>query len=188
MEFLKDFFGTEALTYEQLAEKAAEKKMKLADLSGGAYVGREKFDALAAERDNLKARLEEANGKLQGYDPEWKAKAEQAQTEAEKQIKSLQRSQALREQSSGLKFSSESAKRAFLSDLEAKELPLEDGKVIGFDDFVKKYKETDPNAFISDTPAPSITILGQGQQPKPSEQSILDSKYKNNPFYHPKGE
>ena len=39
MEFLKELFGTEALTYGQLAEKVTAKKMKLADLSTGAYVG-----------------------------------------------------------------------------------------------------------------------------------------------------
>ena len=46
MEFLKDLFGAEALTYDQLAAKVAEKKMKLADISTGAYVGKEKFESL----------------------------------------------------------------------------------------------------------------------------------------------
>ena len=188
MEFLKELFGTEALTYDQLAKKVTEKKMKLADLSGGAYVGKEKFDALTLERDSLKSRLELADGKLEGYDPEWKAKAEQATMEAEEKIRKFQRSQALKEQSEQLKFSSDSAKKAFLYELEQRELPMEDGRVIGFDDFVKKYKEMDPNAFVSEKPTPSITIPGQGQIPKPTVQSILDEKYKNNPFYHPKGE
>ena len=143
---------------------------------------------MTAERDSLKTRLDDANGKLEGYDPEWKNKAAQAQTEAENKIKALQRLQALKEQSSSLKFSSESAKRAFLSDLEARDLPLEDGRVIGFDEFVKKYRETDPDAFAPDKPAPSITIPGHGQPTKLTAQNILDEKYKNNPFYHPKGE
>ena len=188
MEFLKEIFGTEALTYDQLAAKVSEKKMKLADLSGGAYVGKEKYDTLTAERDSLKTRLDDANGKLEGYDPEWKNKAAQAQTEAENKIKALQRLQALKEQSSSLKFSSESAKRAFLSDLEARDLPLEDGRVIGFDEFVKKYRETDPDAFAPDKPAPSITIPGHGQPTKLKAQTILDEKYKNNTLYHQKGE
>ena len=49
MEFLKELFGTEALTYGQLAEKVTAKKMKLADLSTGAYVGKEKLGALTVE-------------------------------------------------------------------------------------------------------------------------------------------
>ena len=44
MEFLKELFGNESLTYEQLAAKVAEKKMKLADLSTGAYVGKDKYE------------------------------------------------------------------------------------------------------------------------------------------------
>ena len=83
MEFLKELFGEEPLTYDQLAAKVAEKKMKLADISGGAYVGKYKFDTLLTEKNGLQERLDEANGKLSGYDPEWKAKAEQAQAEAE---------------------------------------------------------------------------------------------------------
>lgn len=43
----------------------------------GADIERQKttVSTLTAERDGLKERLEEANGKLEGYDPEWKTKA-----------------------------------------------------------------------------------------------------------------
>ena len=78
MEFLKEIFGDGALTYDQLAAKVAEKKMKLADLSTGGYVGKEKFEALNTEKSGLETRLNEANKKLEGYDPEWKTKAEQS--------------------------------------------------------------------------------------------------------------
>lgn len=101
MEFLKEFFGNEPLTYDQLAAKAAEKKMKLADISGGAYVGKEKYNALLAERDDYKNRLDEANGqieKFKGMDiegiqaaaDEWKKKAEKAEQEAAEKIASIQ--------------------------------------------------------------------------------------------------
>ena len=162
MEFLWELFGGGTLTYDQLAAKVTEKQMKLADLSGGAYVGKDKFDTLAEERNDYKRRLEEANGKLQGYDPDWKTKAEQAQQEADAKIKAMARTQALKEKTAGLKFSSDSARRAFLSDLEAKELPLEDGQVLGFDDFVEKYKKSDPGAFASDTKPPRITATTPG--------------------------
>ena len=137
------------------------------------------IETLTAERDDFKSRLEEANGKLEGYDPEWKTKAEQAQTEADAKINKIQRGYLMKEAAGGIKFSSESAKRAFLSDLEAKGLPVEDGRIIGFDDFVKAYKETDPNAFLPDKPAPAITIPGQGPALKKTGQQILDEKYKN---------
>lgn len=188
MEFLQSLFGDESLSYEQFKAKVTESKIKIADLSGGAYVGKDKFDTLLADRDNLKSRLDEANGKLEGYDPEWKSKAEKAQQEAENKILSMQRSQMVKEKSEQLKFSSESARRAFLADLEAKNLPVEDGKMLGFDDFVSAYRETDPAAFAPDRPAPTITIPGKGVSPKQTEQQYLDSKYKNNPYYKPKGE
>ena len=87
-----------------------------------------------------------------------------------------------------MKFSSESAKKAFLSDLKAKKLPLQEGKLLGFDDYLKSYKESDPGAFAPEKAAPTVTVGGKGQAPAASNQSFLDNKYKNNPFYHPKGE
>ena len=36
-------------------------------------------DTLKAERDAARTQLADANKKLEGYDPEWKTKAEQAQ-------------------------------------------------------------------------------------------------------------
>ena len=48
MEFLKETLGDEL--YTQVSEKMKDSKIKLADLSGGAYVGKDKFDALSAER------------------------------------------------------------------------------------------------------------------------------------------
>ena len=84
---------------------------------------------------------------MQGYDPEWKAKAEQAQKDAESKVNALRRDFAAKECAAALHFSSESAKRAFLADFAAKELPLQDGKFLGFDDYVKAYRESDPAAF-----------------------------------------
>ena len=64
-----------------------EDVQKIMDLHG-ADIEKQKrsIETLTAERDDFKSRLEEANGKLEGYDPEWKTKAEQAQTEADAKI------------------------------------------------------------------------------------------------------
>ena len=167
MEFLKELFGTEALTYDQLAEKVTAKKMKLADLSAGAYVGKEKFEALSVEKEGLATRLAEANTKLEGYDPEWKAKAEQAQKDAEAKVAELERRQLLGQQAAALKFSSESARRAFVADLEAKGLPVQDGKLLGFDDFVKEYQAADPGAFASAAKPPVVVRPTDGGAPGP---------------------
>lgn len=125
---------------------------------------------LAAERDNYRERLEAASQKLEGYDPEWRAKAAQAQRDADAKIAALEYDHAATTAAGGLRFTSESAQRAFLADLKTKGLPVQDGKLMGFDDYVKAYRESDPNAFQSDTP-PRFTGSTPG---KPAEQTDRD--------------
>ena len=73
-EYLKPFFEGGPLSFEQLTEKLdAADGVKLANLKDGGYVGKDKFDAWRPG-ERLQAQLSEANGKLEGYDPEWKAK------------------------------------------------------------------------------------------------------------------
>ena len=68
---------------------------------------------------------------------------------------------AVKEATAALKFSSESARKAFVADLTAKKLPVQEGKLLGLEDFTKTYQETDPNAFLpenDDTPSMSISL------------------------------
>lgn len=143
---------------------------------------------LTTERDTARTQLGDVNKKLEGYDPDWKTKAAEAENQAKAQVAELQHDFAAQSAVSGVKFSSESAKKAFLSDLKAKKLPVQEGKLLGFDDYLKSYKESDPGAFAPEKAAPTVTVGGRGQAPAASNQSFLDNKYKNNPFYHPKGE
>lgn len=149
---------------------------------------KQQVTTLTTERDAARTQLGEANKKLEGYDPEWRTKAEKAENDAKAQVEELQHDFAAQNAVSGVNFSSESAKKAFLSDLKAKKLPLQEGKLMGFDDYLANYKKTDPGAFTPEKPAPTITVGSKGQVPAASNQSFLDSKYKNNPFYRPKGE
>lgn len=149
---------------------------------------KQQITTLTAERDTARNNLSDANKKLEGYDPEWKTKAEKAENDAKAQVAAMQQDFAAQTAAAGVKFSSESAKRAFLSDLKAKKLPLQDGKLLGFEDYLKSYRESDPDAFAPEKAAPTITVGSKGQTPATSNQSFLDNKYKNNPFYHPKGE
>lgn len=149
---------------------------------------KQQITTLTAERDTARNNLSDANKKLEGNDPEWRTKAEKAENDAKAQVEELQKDFAAQTAAAGVKFSSESAKRAFLSDLKAKKLPLQDGKLLGFEDYLKSYRESDPDAFAPEKAAPTITVGSKGQTPATSNQSFLDNKYKNNPFYHPKGE
>lgn len=124
---------------------------------------------LTAERDTARTSLGEANKKLEGYDPDWKQKAADAQQQADQQIAGIKARYAAASAADALKFTSESAKKAFLSDLAAKKLPLQDdGKLLGFDDFVKSYKESDPGAFAPDGGLPRVAASAAGQPAAPT--------------------
>lgn len=85
---------------------------------------------LKAEKTTLTEQLNTANGKLEGYDPEWKAKAEQAKTDAASQVAALEKGYALERKAAGLKFSSESARKAFLAEAKAQNFAMKDGEIL----------------------------------------------------------
>lgn len=118
----------------------------------------EKIQNLTTEKEGLSTQLSELNTKVKELSSvdanKLKEEIQTLNTKYETDTKAL--NDKLTKQShdftikglaDNLKFSSESAKKAFLSDLSVKDLKIEDGKVLGFDDFVKSYKESDPNAF-----------------------------------------
>ena len=58
-EFLKQFFGEDgntAITYEQLSQGVTSKGMKLADLSLGGYIAKDKFDDQVRKFNDYKAK------------------------------------------------------------------------------------------------------------------------------------
>lgn len=178
MEFLKKLFdGADGLTYDALAEKVKAAGMKIVDLSGGGYVGKDKFDAKTGE---LNRTIQDLQGQITQRDADLSSLNERltaAQTDAGK-LKEAQDAltaaqaryeadktaweqdtakrayeSAVRLASAGLKFSSAAARRAFEADAIAKALPMEGDKLLGLDDYVKSYRETDPGAFMPDEPA-----------------------------------
>lgn len=74
MDKLKALFGTEALTYEQLEEKLKDNKdIKLANLAGGGYVDRKKYDDLEQSlttANNTITGLQDTVKKFDGVDVE----------------------------------------------------------------------------------------------------------------------
>lgn len=130
----------------------------------GADVNREKqaAETAKAERDAIRTQLDEANTKLKGYDPDWQQKAADAEQKAAAQVSALKADYAAENAAARLKFSSASAKKAFLADLKAKGLPLQGDSLLGFDDFVKTYRENDPGAFAADTKPARIVASATG--------------------------
>ena len=129
---------------------------------------KQQITTLTTERDAARNSLSEANKKLEGYDPEWRTKAEKAESDAKAQVEELQKDFAAQTAAAGIKFSSESAKRAFLSDLKAKKLILQDGKLLGFDDYLANYKKNDPGAFAPEGGLPRMAAGTSGQPAAPT--------------------
>ena len=105
-----------------------QKKLK------NAGVDAEKLKTLETDLATLKTTYEESKG------------------EYEKKLADQAYEFALKRKVDGLKFSSNSAKKAFIADAMKEEMKIKDGELQGFDSFVKSYKENDAGAFISEEP------------------------------------
>ena len=188
MDFIKKLFdGADGLTYEAFMQKANEAGIKFANLSEGNYVSKKKYeDDLSAKdtqiadlnttistRDSdlasIKQQLEQA-----GADQTKLAQLSSDMTNLQskydndvKQYKSKLAKQAyefaVKEFANSKKFTSNAAKRDFVNSMIAKELKMDNDKILGADDFVTAYSADNADAFVVETPAPDPTP----QPPKP---------------------
>ena len=112
----------------------------------------------AEEVDNLREQLTAANNQIKEFQSmnideikssaaAWQEKYAASEKAWNEKLASLKYEAAAKDAVADIKFSSNSARRAFLNDLKAKKLPLEDDKLTGFSDFLNSYKESDPDAF-----------------------------------------
>lgn len=98
-----------------------------------------------------------------------------SQAEYEKQLKKQAYDFAIKEKVASLKFSSQSARRTFMSDVLNENLKMKDGELLGFDDYVEAYKKTDADAFLSDDqPKPTFSGKSSGGGPEPSSDTEND--------------
>lgn len=104
---------------------------------------------LTTEKAGLQTRLEEANKKLEGYDPEWKAKAEQADRDAQAKIAEMQTDMLIRDALAPYAFTSTFAKDGVAEKVKKAGLKVaEDGKsLLGFADLMKTIQTENPDAF-----------------------------------------
>lgn len=137
----------QGLTDEQIAFVMAE---------NGKDVKREKDKA-----DSFKTQLDTAQETLKGFEgkdfdkltrerDEWKEKFSTAKAEYDEKMKSIDFNNAVEAAVKDLKFTSHSARKAFVQDIKDKKLEVKDGKLSGFDDFLKTYKESDSGAFVDE--------------------------------------
>lgn len=176
MDFLKALFNGGTLTFEQFAEAAKTAKMNLVNLADGGYVSQAKFDDKVngltqqvsqlneqiAQRDTdiatLRTGLEAAQAdasKLPGVQQslsDLQNKYAQDKTQYEANMAKQRYEFAVRERANGLKFSSAAAKKAFVQEAISKDFKMDGDTLLGYEDFVTKYKADDPGAFVQETP------------------------------------
>lgn len=175
IEIVKAILGVE-LTQEQEAELT---KQTAANYKTVAEFDK-KIKSLESDRDGFKERAETAEKTLQGFEgvdletmktqlAEYKARAEQAQTEFQRQIAQRDFDDALTKAMEDYKFSSTAARDAIMAEIRGKGLSLVDGKIVGLGDVMDIIKERDAAAFEpdeGDKPARFTGKLGGGANGK----------------------
>lgn len=167
MEFLKAILGEEL--FKQLADKLnayngdeanKDKQIKLANLGGGEYVGKGKYDALQALLDGKTAELDTANGliadlkkgtkgneELQGKITSYEGQIQQLQEQLqETKIKSAIKVALLSEKALDVDYLSFKLENKMKED--GKKLELDDADNIkGWKDLISELKTQFPNQF-----------------------------------------
>lgn len=178
---IKEIFekSQEPLTYEKFEELMKESGAKFADLSEGNYVSKDKFDNEVAGKDSqitslndtIKARdkdlkdlknqlkeagtdaqkLTELETQLGNLQTQYKQDTDNYKTQLSKQAYEF----AVKDFANGKKFSSNAAKRDFISSMIAKGLQMEGDKILGADDFVTTYSADNADAFVVEKQDPN---------------------------------
>lgn len=181
MKKLVDIIGKEVYDglSDDIKKEYAEKELIIND---GTYIPKAKFDSLNETKKDLENQLKETNDKVQELSKvdtdELKKQIEDLQKKYEEDTKALNSKYEAREYdiklndyAKDLKFSSNSAKKSFMSDLKAKELKFEEDKLVGFDDFVNSYKESDPSAFIEEKKEEQSVTVNTGDSHNDKEDT-----------------
>ena len=192
MEFLKALFESGALTYEQFTAKVKEAGLKVVNIADGSYISRNKFDdtvnGLKSQVTDLQGQITQRDTDLAGLNEKLTAaKADASKlTEAQKQLTALQTKYdedskaweaknarqayeyTVRTAAGKEKFSSTAAQKMFVEEAIKQDFKLDGDTLMGYTDFLTKYKTEDPGAFAPETPAPA--------DPDPAPTIVLPGK------------
>ena len=180
MDFLEALFESGAITWEQFKAGVEKAGYKIADLSTGNYVAKKKYeDELKAKddtitelntqistRDNdlatIKNDLEKAknsgadsqttidtlNTQLSALQGEY----DKAKSDYEAKLAGQQYEFAVTEFANGLQFTSRAAKEQFKNEMISAKLTMKDKAIVGANDFLTSYKETNADSFKVEEP------------------------------------
>lgn len=179
MDFLKALFESGAITWEQFSAGVTAKGFKLADLSKGDYVDKNKYEDAVSSRDtritelsnqittrdtdiaNLKKNLEDGTkdssakvADLTNQLAKLQGDYTSAKADYEAKLNKQAYEFAVKEYAGSKKFTSNAAKRDFINEMISANLKIKDNALVGVDEFVEKYSKENADAFVVENPVP----------------------------------
>lgn len=173
MEFLKEIFGGEPLTYEQLQEKLKEHpEIEVVNAAGGAYVPKSELDEANEQLTEAKAKAQEDAEKYKDFDAQLQA----AKDEGADALNAYKRDVAISQALSAANAADEVSVRANLN-LEAVTFG-EDGKLTGLEEQLTGLKTDKPFLFkepekLLDLGSPTSGVKSAGEV-KGLEAAVAD--------------
>lgn len=172
MEFLKTLFASGALTWEQFQSAAKQAGFEIVNAAGGAYVPKADLDGLNGQITTLTGQLATANKNLEGYDPNWKKQAEDAQRKLNEQKFEFAIERAL----AGSGARSAKAVRGLLD--HSKLTLADDGELIGLDKQLEALRKGEDTAFLFEAAQQKSTGMSHqggsdGGEPKTDANTAL---------------
>lgn len=186
-----------AIDAKNAGEPDKTKHIRFADLSEGRYVDVEKYNnkvnTLSQQVTDLQAQITQRDTDM----ADLKGKLTAAQTDASKlteaqtaltglqqkydadrqswdsKLKQQQYEFMVRERANGLKFTSPAAKRDFIREANGKDFKVDGESLLGYEEFVTKYKADNPGALAEDPPAGGDGAQGAGGQATPKQPTIV---------------
>lgn len=118
-------------------------------------------EKLTADRDKEKERADTAEETLKNFDgvdvetmqaelATWQQKAKDIEKDYTDKLAQRDFEDALKEEISGYKFTSEAAKEAIMARIRGAGLKVSDGKILGLSDLIAQMKEKDASAFVDE--------------------------------------
>ncbi len=118
-------------------------------------------EKLTADRDKEKERADTAEETLKNFDgvdvetmqaelATWQQKAKDIEKDYADKLAQRDFEDALKEEISGYKFTSEAAKKAIMAEIRESGLKVKDGKILGLSDLLAQMKEKDASAFVDE--------------------------------------
>ena len=175
MEFLKVLFENGAVTWDQFAKGVKDKGLKIADLSEGNYVSKQKYDNDVHTKDtqietlnkniktrdddledlknqleaagNDKEKLKELTGKFNTLQTDYNT----AKTDYEGKLQKQRYEFAVKEFAHTQTFTSAAAKREFIRSMTENELNMDNETILGANDFLEKYKKENGGEYDTDS-------------------------------------